>query len=95
MELFAADGHDAGGCERVTGKSGMRPLPIDCKFLLDYETGAEETGSSRKKPYRCRWPDEICEEILARLLELNVQRAAEEVYDGRGDRATASNRWPV
>ena len=21
MELFAADGHDAGGCERVTGKS--------------------------------------------------------------------------
>ena len=26
MELFAADGHDAGGCERVTGKSGMRPL---------------------------------------------------------------------
>ena len=27
MELFAADGHDAGGCERVTGKSGMRPAP--------------------------------------------------------------------
>ena len=74
---------------------GWADLPIDCEFLLDYETGAEETGSSKKKPYRCRWPDEICEEILARLLELNVQRAAEEVYDGRGDRATASNRWPV
>ena len=28
MELFAADGHDAGGCERVTGKSGMRPEDI-------------------------------------------------------------------
>ena len=28
MELFAADGHDAGGCERVTGKSGMRPRDI-------------------------------------------------------------------
>ena len=28
MELFAADGHDAGGCERVTGKSGMRPVKI-------------------------------------------------------------------
>ena len=26
MELFTADGHDAGGCERVTGKSGMRPV---------------------------------------------------------------------
>ena len=28
MELFAADGHDAGGCERVTGKSGMRPYEL-------------------------------------------------------------------
>ena len=38
MELFAADGHDAGGCERVTGKSGMRPywLPesVDAILLL-------------------------------------------------------------
>ena len=79
----------------VLAAYGWVDLQIDCEFLLDYETGAEETGSSRKKPYRWRWPDEICEEILARLLELNVQRAAEEVYDGRGDRATASNRWPV
>ena len=29
MELFAADGHDAGGCERVTGKSGMRPRSLN------------------------------------------------------------------
>ena len=34
MELFAADGHDAGGCERVTGKSGMRPV-----LLYAYATG--------------------------------------------------------
>ena len=34
MELFAADGHDAGGCERVTGKSGMRPVNgAACKTL--------------------------------------------------------------
>ena len=33
MELFAADGHDAGGCERVTGKSGMRPVSLD-EYLL-------------------------------------------------------------
>ena len=33
MELFAADGHDAGGCERVTGKSGMRP-----RYLEAFET---------------------------------------------------------
>ena len=35
MELFAADGHDAGGCERVTGKSGMRPIRSqDLTFAL-------------------------------------------------------------
>ena len=34
MELFAADGHDAGGCERVTGKSGMRPIDfVDVQAL--------------------------------------------------------------
>ena len=33
MELFAADGHDAGGCERVTGKSGMRPYDSENEQL--------------------------------------------------------------
>ncbi len=44
MELFAADGHDAGGCERVTGKSGMRPEleevePAGSRSLSDYMSG--------------------------------------------------------
>ena len=40
MELFAADGHDAGGCERVTGKSGMRPsLRIHPRQALFFENG--------------------------------------------------------
>ena len=34
MELFAADGHDAGGCERVTGKSGMRPIRTHLNYFL-------------------------------------------------------------
>ena len=34
MELFAADGHDAGGCERVTGKSGMRPAGLELSPAL-------------------------------------------------------------
>ena len=37
MELFAADGHDAGGCERVTGKSGMRPQ--GCSLCCRAENG--------------------------------------------------------
>ena len=41
MELFAADGHDAGGCERVTGKSGMRPQTIAPPALERFEAGEQ------------------------------------------------------
>ena len=57
---------------------GWTDIPTDCEFLLDYEIDEEEQESTRKKPYRYRWPDEIRDEVLARLLELNAQRAAEE-----------------
>jgi hypothetical protein len=36
------------------------------------------TPSRRKKPWRYRWPDEVRDEVLARLLELNKRRADEE-----------------
>jgi hypothetical protein len=52
-----------------------------CEFLLDYEIDEEEYAN-RKKPYRYRWPDEIRDEVLARLLELNAARAAEEARSG-------------
>ena len=35
-------------------------------------------ASQKKKPWRYRWPDDIRDEVLARLLELNAQRAEEE-----------------
>ena len=35
MELFATDGHDAGGCERVTGKSGMRPVESAIRRVIN------------------------------------------------------------
>ena len=57
---------------------GWTDVPTDCEFLLDYEIDEEEWGS-RKKPYRFRWPDDVRDEVLARLLELNAERAAEEV----------------
>ena len=47
MELFAADGHDASGCERVTGKSGMRPAAEACETdyvaFLNNDTRVETT----------------------------------------------------
>jgi hypothetical protein len=56
-----------------------------CEFLLDYEDeedGAEETGRRRKKPWRFRWPDLVRDEVLARLLKLNAERAQEELLSG-------------
>lgn len=59
-----------------------------CEFLLDYEddeseSSAEESGGrKKKKPWRYRWPDEIRDEVLARLLKLNAERAEEERLAG-------------
>ena len=60
---------------------GWRDIPTDCAFLLDYAIDEEEWGR-RKKPYRYRWPDATRDEVLARLLELNAARAAEEARAG-------------
>lgn len=61
----------------VLGAYGWSDIPTDCEFLLDYEIDEEEWGT-KKKPYRYRWPDEVRDEVLARLLELNTERAKEE-----------------
>ena len=40
--------------------------------------GAQEQRRARGKPCRYRWPDEVPDRVLARLLELNAQRADED-----------------
>jgi hypothetical protein len=62
---------------------GWKDIPTDCEFLLDYEIDEEEWGR-KKKPYRYRWPEEVRDEVLARLLELNARRAEEEARAGLG-----------
>lgn len=63
---------------------GWRDLRLTCEFLLDYEESEdeseEESGrtSKKKKPWRYRWPDAVRDEVLARLLALNAERAQEE-----------------
>jgi hypothetical protein len=63
---------------------GWRDISTDCEFLLDYEVeDDDEPGKRRKKkPWRYRWPDEVHDEVLARLLDLNQRRAAEEKLVG-------------
>jgi hypothetical protein len=66
---------------------GWKDIATDCTFLLDYEEEEEEEeGTSKrqkKKPWRYRWPEEIHDEVLARLLELNLQRYQEEILGGK------------
>jgi hypothetical protein len=65
---------------------GWTDLKPTCEFLLDYEEEEDEEesggGRRRKKPWRYRWPDDFRDEVLARLLELNRQRAEEERLSG-------------
>ena len=74
-----------------------------CEFLLDYEDDEDEdegsgtrspgTGRQKKKPWRYRWPDPFRDEVLARLLELNKQRAEQERLTGLAA-AAATTKTP-
>ena len=68
---------------------GWTDIPTDCDFLLDYEID-EATWGRRRKPYRYRWPDTVRDEVLARLLALNAERAAAEVRAGTGRRTSGT-----
>jgi hypothetical protein len=64
------------------GWTDIRPT---CEFLLDYVAEERDTpgkASKRKKPWRYRWPDDIRDEVLGRLLELNATRAKNEEMAG-------------
>ncbi|MCQ3806586.1 MAG: N-6 DNA methylase [Acidimicrobiaceae bacterium] len=65
----------------VLAAYGWSDVPVDCEFLLDYEI-EEETWGNKKKPYRYRWPNEVRDAVLARLLELNGELAVEEAQAG-------------
>jgi hypothetical protein len=51
-----------------------------CKFFPEFDDEEEEDegGRPKKKKYRYRWPEDTHDEVLARLLDLNRQRALEE-----------------
>lgn len=71
--------HDA--MDRVVLDSyGWTDVPTRCEFIPEFndDEGEDENGRPRRKKYRYRWPDEVRDEVLARLLELNRQRALEE-----------------
>ena len=80
----------------VLSAYGWSDIPTQCEFLLDYEEASdddEEEGGKRrkKKPYRYRWPDKVRDEVLARLIALNQERAAEERRLGIAPRGRAKS----
>jgi hypothetical protein len=64
----------------VLDAHGWNSLQTHCEFIpaFDEEDEEDENGRPHRKRYQYRWPDEIRDEVLARLLELNRQRALEE-----------------
>jgi hypothetical protein len=74
------------------GWTEVRPV---CTFVpeSDDEENEEDDDSPRKKKrFRYRWPDDIRDDVLARLLLLNQQRHQEEVLAGLHDRPDGSRR---
>ena len=73
---------------------GWADLSTSCGFLLDYES-PEGTWRTKRKPHRCRWPDETRDEVLARVLALNTERAEEEACALALDPVPRKNRRRV
>ncbi|MCX6875015.1 MAG: hypothetical protein NTW21_14580 [Verrucomicrobia bacterium] len=87
----------------VLAAYGWPDIPTACEFLLDYEEEDENEEAAdpstisnprstirrrRKKPWRYRWPDDVRDEVLAKLLARNAERAEQERLAGTG-KATA------
>jgi Eco57I restriction-modification methylase len=71
-----------------------------CEFLLDYEEDEDESSTEestvrqKRRPWRYRWPDEVRDEVLARLLKLNVERAEEEMRAAASPSKVKKDRQP-
>ena len=61
----------------VLNAYGWTDLPTECQFLPVHET-VDDDASRRAGGYRYHWPTQVRDEVLARLLDLNAARAAEE-----------------
>lgn len=62
----------------VLGAYGWTDLSPEAEFAAEFDEDEIEPGARARRKYRLRWPDEIRDEVLARLLELNRQRSGGE-----------------
>ena len=60
---------------------GWTDIPTNCEFIPDYYE-EDKDGNEVPKSIRYRWPDDVRDEVLARLLALNAERYQQEVNAG-------------
>ena len=68
----------------ILNEYGWNDIPTRCEFLPDHAIG---DGFSAKRHWRYRWPDNVRDQFLGRLIALNAQRATEERVDREVDLA--------
>jgi hypothetical protein len=71
-----------------------------CEFQLDYEEPEDEDDEApskrkKKKPWRYKWPQDLHDEVLARLLELNQQYAEAERLAGEAAQTNTAKAKPT
>ena len=69
----------------VLDSYGWTDIQPRCEFIPEYEDeerGDAPNSTKKHKPYRYRWPDDIRDEVLGRLLKLNADRALAERVQG-------------
>ncbi|MFP5504431.1 MAG: Eco57I restriction-modification methylase domain-containing protein [Candidatus Sericytochromatia bacterium] len=64
---------------------GWNDLLVEPAFfsLYDEPEDAEATGKRKKQAFRYRWPDAVQDEVFARLLALNAERAKPKGKEGQ------------
>ena len=73
---------------------GWHDIKTDCDFFPDY-TEEDEDGNEVEKSIRYRWPDEVRDEVLARLLDLNAKYHEEDIRSSLADAAGTPTTTPV
>ena len=78
----------------VLDACGWKDIPTDCDFFPEHPDEEAPESARRRRRFRYRWPDEVREEVLVRLLERNSELAAAEA-EARERRGGARLPGPV
>ena len=67
---------------------GWHDVPVSCEFVEenpeDEDAEAEPGAKPRRRKFRYRWPDDVRDDVMGRLIALNTARAAEESLGNPG-----------